>query len=245
MSPTGAGESTALSRELADFLIEFSIALHKNAIYPEGHPLLSQAVRGLLSRMGALLKDDRATLSIGVARRQLIIEGVATDPNHPLLRELAQRLHRHQLGAVRFSAGIANDELQDFLATVAVDASRMDLPLGLGDFMQHRLETLLELTAILRPRDERAHVQRDDTAVLQTLGDILLDDAPGQSLLRGRVPEGEPNCFGHASPIMYFGIPFCQNLVTAEETEHPRRVAGASGVFEQEGKMQVVALRFP
>ena len=133
MSPTGAGESTALSRELADFLIEFSIALHKNAIYPEGHPLLSQAVRGLLSRMGALLKDDRATLSIGVARRQLIIEGVATDPNHPLLRELAQRLHRHQLGAVRFSAGIANDELQDFLATVAVDASRMDLPLGLGD----------------------------------------------------------------------------------------------------------------
>ncbi len=133
MSTIGGGESTALSRELADFLIEFSIALHKNAIYPAGHPLLSQAVRGLLSRMGALLKEERATLSIGVARRQLIIEGVATDPNHPLLRELAQRLHRHQLGAVRFSAGITNDELSDFLATVAVDASRMELPLGLGD----------------------------------------------------------------------------------------------------------------
>lgn len=133
MSTQGAGESTALSRELADFLIEFSIALHKNAIYPEGHPLLSQAVRGLLGRMGALLKDERATLSIGVARRQLIIEGVATDPNHPLLRELAQRLHRHQLGAVRFAAGITNDELSDFLATVAVDAARMELPLGLGD----------------------------------------------------------------------------------------------------------------
>ena len=128
-----AGHGAALSRELADFLIEFSIALHKNAIYPAGHPLLSTAVRGLMLRMNALLKDDRATLSIGVARRQLIIEGVATDPNHPLLRELAARLHRHHLGAVRFSAGIGQDEISDFLATVAIDASRMDLPLGLGD----------------------------------------------------------------------------------------------------------------
>ena len=133
MSTASSGDSTALSRELADFLIEFSIALHKNAIYPAGHPVLSQAVRGLLSRIGILLKDDRATLSIGVARRQLIIEGVATDPNHPLLRELAQRLHRHHLGAVRFSAGITSDELSNFLATVAMDASRMDMPLGLGD----------------------------------------------------------------------------------------------------------------
>ena len=128
-----AGHGAALSRELADFLIEFSIALHKNAIYPSGHPRLGTAVRGLMMRINALLKEERSTLSIGVARRQLIIEGVATDPNHPLLRELASRLHRHHLGAVRFSAGITQDEISDFLSTVAVDASRMDLPLGLGD----------------------------------------------------------------------------------------------------------------
>ena len=42
-APT-SGESAALSRDLADFLIELSIALHKNAIYPSGHPLLSGAV---------------------------------------------------------------------------------------------------------------------------------------------------------------------------------------------------------
>ena len=45
MRPPAQGEgSGALSRELADFLIELSIALHKNAIYPEGHPLLAGAV---------------------------------------------------------------------------------------------------------------------------------------------------------------------------------------------------------
>ncbi|MFL5577062.1 MAG: hypothetical protein ACJ79S_13950 [Gemmatimonadaceae bacterium] len=40
--PAGPAEQpqTALSRDLTDFLIELSSALHKNAIYPEGHPLL-------------------------------------------------------------------------------------------------------------------------------------------------------------------------------------------------------------
>ena len=94
-------EAAALSRELADFLLEFSIALHKNGIYPKGHPLLEAAVAGVSRKIGILLNDSRPTLSIGVARKQLIIEGVATDAKHPVLGELASRLHRHSLGAVR------------------------------------------------------------------------------------------------------------------------------------------------
>ena len=124
------GESAALSRELADFLIEFSIALHKNAIYPPGHPLLKNTVTGVTRRLAALLQD-RATLSLGVARHQLVIEGVATDPNHPLLRELAQRLHRHHLGAVRFIQGVEPDEIADVLRTIA-GGTRDETPLGLG-----------------------------------------------------------------------------------------------------------------
>jgi hypothetical protein len=129
----GRGEPAVLARELADFLIEFSIALHKNAIYPPGHPLLGQAVEQLDARCKALFAQERETLSIGVARRQLIIEGVATDPNHPLLRELAIRLHKHHVGAVRFARGLEREELRAFLATLAVDPNRLDLPLGLGD----------------------------------------------------------------------------------------------------------------
>ncbi|MCU0622262.1 MAG: hypothetical protein MUF53_00195 [Gemmatimonadaceae bacterium] len=130
---TGRAEPAVLARELADFLIEFSIALHKNAIYPPGHPLLDQAVSGLEARAAALLHDGRPTLAIGVARRQLVIEGVATDPNHPLLKELALRLNRHHIGAVRFSQGCTREELKPFLATLAVDAARLEVPLGLGD----------------------------------------------------------------------------------------------------------------
>ena len=125
------GEGTALSRELADFLIELSIALHKNAIYPPGHPLLSNTVGGVVRRLGALLQE-RTSLSLGVARHQLVIEGVATDPNHPLLRELAQRLHRHHLGAVRFSRGVGPDEIASVLKTIGGGGGRDEQPLGLG-----------------------------------------------------------------------------------------------------------------
>jgi hypothetical protein len=124
------GESAALSRDLGDFLIELAIALHKHSIYPPGHPLLTAAVSGLHRRLEPLLRE-RASLSLGVARHQLVIEGVATDAQHPVLRELAGKLHRHHLGAVRFQMGVLLDELDDMLATVALDAGRTNKPLGL------------------------------------------------------------------------------------------------------------------
>ena len=120
-----------LSRELADFLVELSITLNKHAIYPSSHPLLDVAVDGVANRVGALFVGDREALSIGVARRQLIIEGVATDPLNPVLKELAQRLHEHHVGAVKFIRGITRNELAEALAALSVDPVRAEKPLGL------------------------------------------------------------------------------------------------------------------
>lgn len=140
-SPSGPGlppaapiphERATLSRELSEFLIELSIALHKHAMYPEDHPSLGPAAAGVLRRAAALLQD-RASLSLGVARNQLVIEGVATDPKHPVLAELAGRLHRHHLGAVTFSRGVEAAEVESMLRTLAVEADRSGRPLGLSD----------------------------------------------------------------------------------------------------------------
>jgi len=140
VSATDKSAPATLSRDLANFLVELSIAFHKHAIYPAGHPLLASAVDSVTAKLHGLLLE-RPTLSIGIARRQLIIEGVATDPHHPLLYELANKLHRHHLGAVKFSVGISRDELSDALATLAVDAGRMEHPLGLdSDSLSARWE---------------------------------------------------------------------------------------------------------
>ena len=122
-SPPGSGapERATLSRDLADFLIELSIALHKHAMYPQGHPSLAPSAAAVTRRAGRML-EDRATLSLGVARQQLVIEGVATDPKHPVLGELAGRLHRHHLGAVTFRRDVAETEVSDVLKTLALEA---------------------------------------------------------------------------------------------------------------------------
>src|ERR1700720_4616888 len=101
-APTPRPTVATLSRELADFLVELSITLNKHAIYPQSPPLLHGAVDGVANRLGTLFVGERESLSIGVARRQLIIEGVATDPLNAVLKELAQRLHEHHVGAANW-----------------------------------------------------------------------------------------------------------------------------------------------
>lgn len=122
-------ERNVLSRDLSAFLVQFSIAIHKNTAYPAGHPLLISAVEAVTLRLNTLLKE-RSLLQLGVARTQLLIEGVATDAGNAVLRELAQRLHRQQLGGVRFSRGITQEELSDLLRTIGTGGGRNGEPLG-------------------------------------------------------------------------------------------------------------------
>src|SRR6266550_4386326 len=41
---SAGAEASSLPKELADFLMDLAVALHKHAIYPPGHPLLDPAV---------------------------------------------------------------------------------------------------------------------------------------------------------------------------------------------------------
>lgn len=137
--PISPGPShSTLSRELGEFLIELSIALHKHSMYPQGHPSLQPAAAGVLRRLVQLLRA-RGTLSLGVARHQLIIEGVATDSKHPVLSELAGRLHRHHLGAVSFARGIEGGELEEALRMLSSEPGRGVEAIGLGprDLIPH------------------------------------------------------------------------------------------------------------
>jgi hypothetical protein len=125
-----ADERTVLSRELSVFLVQFSIALHKYATYPPGHPSLVTALESVIDRLRDLLRE-REMLAIGISRQQLLIEGVATDPANPVLRELAQRLHRQQLGAIRLLTGVETTELGEVLAILSAESVTGSKPMGL------------------------------------------------------------------------------------------------------------------
>ncbi|MBI4545824.1 MAG: HEAT repeat domain-containing protein [Gemmatimonadetes bacterium] len=121
-------ERPAPPQELLDLLLELASAVQKHTMYPEGHPALAPAGAAVAERIEKLLRE-RGSLALGVASRQLVIGGAPTDPQHPVLGGLAERLHRHQIGALSFEPGISADEAADLLRALAADADRAG-PLG-------------------------------------------------------------------------------------------------------------------
>jgi len=123
-------DSATLSRELSAFLVQLSTGIHKYGAYPSGHPIIDQAVGSLYAKLTALL-SHRESVSLAVARDQLIVDGVATDAGVTVIRDLAQRLHRHQLGVIAFRGGVEPEELVEFLQVVSAEANRQEMPFGL------------------------------------------------------------------------------------------------------------------
>jgi hypothetical protein len=122
-------ERGVLERDLTRFLVDLSIALHRYAMYPPGHPSLSLVLENL-GRHAEILLQNRPKIAIGVARDRLVIEGVVTDERQPLLCALADRLHRHHLSALAFCRGTTIDELRSVVAAVAGDPAGEAGPLG-------------------------------------------------------------------------------------------------------------------
>jgi hypothetical protein len=119
-APAPSGSSTTLSKDLSDFLTELSVALHRRAMYPGGHPSLATAEGRVLKRLAPLLKMS-GQLAVGIASEQLVIDGIATDAKNHLLRNLAQRLHGHHLAGFKLHTGVTGPEITGFLERLALD----------------------------------------------------------------------------------------------------------------------------
>lgn len=128
--PTARSASaSALSRELGDFLVEFSIVLHKRSMYPSDHPQLKSSAVRFVNRLTSLL-EGRESVTLGVARHRLVIESVTTDPNNALLRDLAHRLHRHRIASVQLIRGATLEEVESVLTALSEDPERGEGPIG-------------------------------------------------------------------------------------------------------------------
>lgn len=124
-------ESDEVDEDVAGFLRNLGSTLGKFAIYPDGHPTLDPAVDRLRDRLSSVL-EGRDAVTLQVRRHRVRVGEAATDPDNPLLESLAHRLHRHQLRAVSFRAGVTRDELSTLLRSLAREPGREGRPLGLA-----------------------------------------------------------------------------------------------------------------
>jgi hypothetical protein len=162
----GKPRRATLSRELADFLVEFSIVLHKRSMYPAGHPHLQDSAHRFVRRMNVLL-EARESITLGVARHRLVIETVTTDANNALLRDLAHRLHRHRIASVHFTRGATPAEIEGLLGALSADPQRGDGPVGkrldsVGPWSHIRLGPVGYDKFTLQDADPGAEAQPDE-----------------------------------------------------------------------------------
>src|SRR5690606_15417957 len=64
-----------------------------------------------------------------------------------------------------------------------------DASVAVGDFLQHRLQPLLELAPKLRARQQRANIQRDQLFITQPFGYVAVDDALRQAFDNRRLAD--------------------------------------------------------
>lgn len=111
-----------LARDLAGFLTAFAAALQRAQMYPEGHPTLDRAVDQMLGVLAPMLAE-RPAAAFAVAPTQIFVGAAASDPEHPLLREMAGRLFRRNVGSIRLARGITRQEAVATLVVLTRDGS--------------------------------------------------------------------------------------------------------------------------
>ncbi len=111
-----------LARDYAEFLTVLSAAFQRAQMYPEGHPTLDRAVEHVVQQLVPVLADRPAAV-FAVTPTQLFVGAAATDADHPLLRELAGRLFRRNVGTIKLARGITRAELVEMLSALTRDSS--------------------------------------------------------------------------------------------------------------------------
>lgn len=180
-------------------LIRFAGTLNRRRAYSPLHPIVVAAEQQLLASISDALRE-RSTLSIGVARNELIVDGELWELKNGVARELANRLHRRGVGALALEAGLTLEDLQSSLAWLVLDpGAANDVPPTTGGFHITRTaydllilddairdaqsaiaslwRTLAEVTGIFADHHEQS--ARDAAMAEEYAGlPLMFDDAP-------------------------------------------------------------------
>ena len=147
------------------YAVEYLVALLQTSQYGYG------ILYGRLVRHNGL----ETTLKRGVL---LDILAVFVEGGRAYAVEFAARQHRFQkVAGVHCAVALAGaDDEVDLIN------EQQDTAFALLDLVEHRLQTLLKLALVLCTGDERAHIQREQLAVLQVRGNVAAHDTQSQTL---------------------------------------------------------------
>ncbi len=148
-------------------LMRFAGTLSRRRAYAASHPMVTAAEAQLIEAIQDAMRE-RATVSIAVARNELIIDGELWDARNGTARELANRLHRRGVGAIAIESGLTLDALRESLSWLVEEPGGAgDTPPNTGAF--HITRTAYDLLIL---EDATRDAQSAIASLWRTLAEV-------------------------------------------------------------------------
>src|SRR5918999_273368 len=151
-----------------------------------------------LSRSEAAFSNSCASIAASLSLRTLSISSSSSRERGVPLEVLAVLVERRRADRLQLPArqrrlqdrGCVDRALGGACADEVVElVDEQDDVAALGDLLHHLLQALLELTAVLRPGDERREVEGVDLLALEELGHLVPGDSGREALDDGRLAD--------------------------------------------------------
>lgn len=101
-------------RYLIHALIELQLAVRKLSLYSASHALVPGLMNTLQKHFDAIFKFSE-TVSLGVAKDEILYQGAPLTKDHPVIRELSRSLNQLNIAGLTFRKGLSKEELLSFL----------------------------------------------------------------------------------------------------------------------------------
>lgn len=168
-----------------------TVVLNRRRAYDAAHPMVRQSEEALLDAVRSVLGTNGA-IALGVAHRELLVNGAPFAQGGAAAQELAARLHRRSVGALTLDGRLGIDGLRAAIAWLAIDPTSpvaghapppdadrrgrdtlADQPPDVAGFQIARVP--FDRLALQRHADERLH---EANALWRSLAQAALHAAP-------------------------------------------------------------------
>ena len=99
---------------------ELSLAIKTMGIYPSAHPAIKASVERLYATMEGVLEAS-PELKLGIAQKNLLVDGQFLDKTNEIFRDFALQFHRRGVASVTFKKDLNVEELRMFLEVASTE----------------------------------------------------------------------------------------------------------------------------
>lgn len=101
-------------RDLTRVLTDLQVAIRKLSMYSAAHPIVPGIVTSLTKQFQAVT-GAHGTLTVGVTKEEILLDGTPIASGNPVIRELARLLNQLNIAGVGFHGNLTEPHVQRFL----------------------------------------------------------------------------------------------------------------------------------